>query len=92
MRMNRTERLIDLVLEFQKRGVCSAESLAEKFNMNVRTIYRDIDVLREAGIPVVGMPGTGYKLPDDFIPIRAGILRNDAAEYPAWLQNINKRR
>ncbi|MBX3083678.1 MAG: HTH domain-containing protein [Anaerolineae bacterium] len=90
--MNRTERLIDLVLEFQTHGVCSAESLAEKFNMNVRTIYRDIEVLRDAGISVVGMPGTGYKLPADFVPIPADILTNVNLEPPAWLQAINQRR
>jgi predicted DNA-binding transcriptional regulator YafY len=88
--MNRTERLIKLVLEFQKRGVCSAESLAEQFNLNVRTIYRDIDVLRQVGIALVGMPGTGYKLPADFVPIPANILRDETLERPTWLQHIEK--
>lgn len=92
MRLNRTQRLINLLLEFQKRGICSAESLAETFNLNVRTIYRDIDVLRDAGIAVVGMPGTGYKLPDGFAPIPRDILTNPMLERPAWLEYINKRR
>jgi predicted DNA-binding transcriptional regulator YafY len=92
MRLNRTERLINLLLEFQKRSICSAESLAETFHMNVRTIYRDIEVLRDVGIAIVGLPGTGYKLPADFVPISADILTNPTLERPAWLQAINQRR
>ena len=51
---------------------------------------RHIEVLRQAGISLVGMPGTGYKLPPDFVPIPATILKDETLERPAWLKSIDK--
>lgn len=42
----------------------TAEVLAERFGVSVRTIYRDIAALRRQGVPVVGEPGVGYHLGD----------------------------
>lgn len=40
----------------------TAEALAERFDVSMRTIYRDIAALRRQGVPVVGEPGVGYHL------------------------------
>jgi predicted DNA-binding transcriptional regulator YafY len=60
--MNRTDRLLAIVLELQARGKQRAEDLAETFETSKRTIYRDIQALCEAGVPVVAIPGQGYAL------------------------------
>jgi predicted DNA-binding transcriptional regulator YafY len=39
-----------------------AEDVAQQFSVSVRTVYRDIAALSEAGFPIVGTPGDGYVL------------------------------
>lgn len=67
--MNRTDRLLAIVLELQAHGVRRAEDLAAIFEISKRTVYRDIQALCEAGVPVVAEPGRGYSLePGYFLP------------------------
>ena len=60
--MNRTDRLLAIVLELQARGRQRAEDLAAIFETSKRTIYRDMLALGEAGVPLVSIPGQGYSL------------------------------
>ncbi|MGC4074721.1 MAG: YafY family protein [Nibricoccus sp.] len=60
--MNRTDRLVAMVMYMQGRRVVRAEELARHFEVTVRTIYRDISALGEAGVPVTGEAGVGYTL------------------------------
>ncbi|MCD1261320.1 YafY family transcriptional regulator [Paenibacillus athensensis] len=64
--MNRTDRLLAIVLELQSRKRMRAEDLAALFETSVRTIYRDMQALSETGVPVVGSPGQGYSLMDGY--------------------------
>jgi len=57
--MNRTDRLLAIVLELQARGSVRAEDLARAFEVSKRTIYRDITALCEARVPIVALPGRG---------------------------------
>lgn len=70
--MNRTDRLLAIVLELQARGKCRAADLADAFEVSKRTIYRDVQALCEAGVPVVSEPGTGYSLIEGYFlpPLR----------------------
>lgn len=60
--MNRVDRLVAIALRLQSRRVVRAEDLAAHFEISVRTIYRDLAALGEAGIPIVGEAGVGYSL------------------------------
>lgn len=64
----RASRLLSILILLQLRGRLTAEDLAEEFEVSVRTIYRDIDALSAAGIPVYGDagPGGGFQLLDGF--------------------------
>ena len=64
--MNRTDRLLGIVLELQRREHCRAEDLAQTFEVSVRTIYRDIQALNEAGVPIVSAPNWGYSLMEGY--------------------------
>jgi predicted DNA-binding transcriptional regulator YafY len=70
--MNRTDRLLAIVLELQARGRRRAEDLAATFEVGKRTNYRDIQALGEAGVPIVATPGQGYALLEGYFlpPLR----------------------
>lgn len=81
--MKRTERLFALAehLRGRRTGV-TAESLAERFGVTVRTMYRDLDALRSASLPLVADRGRGggyaldrsYTLPPVNFTVREAAL------------------
>jgi Predicted transcriptional regulator len=60
--MNRTDRLVAIVLHLQGRRLVRAEDLARRFEISLRTVYRDMAALAEAGVPIAGEAGVGYSL------------------------------
>src|SRR6266513_507356 len=60
--MNRVDRLMAMVVRLQSRRVVRAEDIAAHFEISVRTVYRDIAALGEAGIPIMAEAGVGYSL------------------------------
>ncbi len=40
--------------------------IAERFNISLRTVYRDVKTLEEAGIPIIGEAGVGYSIMDGY--------------------------
>lgn len=64
--MNRTDRMLAIVLELQAHGRRRAEDLAATFETSKRTIYRDLQALSEAGVPLVAIPGLGYSLMEGY--------------------------
>ncbi|GAB3743602.1 HTH domain-containing protein [Spirosoma lituiforme] len=58
----RIVRLTSILIQLQSRRIVKATLLAEKFGVSVRTIYRDIRTLEQAGVPVVTEEGKGYSL------------------------------
>lgn len=64
----RADRLLSLLMLLQTRGRMTAQELSEELEVSERTIYRDIDALDEAGIPVYTErgPGGGCSLVDSY--------------------------
>jgi predicted DNA-binding transcriptional regulator YafY len=64
----RASRLMSILLLLQNRGRLTAEQLAAHFEVSVRTIYRDIDQLSAAEVPVYADrgPGGGFQLLDGY--------------------------
>lgn len=66
--MLKIERLVAITLLLQARGKMTAERLSDILSVSTRTIYRDMDALSLAHVPIsmdYG-PGGGYYLPDDY--------------------------
>ncbi len=62
--MNKTDRLMAIILLLRSRSQMRAEELARTFEVTERTIYRDIQSLMLAGIPIISLPGPngGYSI------------------------------
>jgi predicted DNA-binding transcriptional regulator YafY len=76
--MNRTDRLLAIVLELQAKGQIRAEDLATTFETSKRTIYRDVQALCESGVPVIAIPGQGYSLVEGFFLPPVSFTRDEA--------------
>ena len=67
--MNRTDRLLAMVLELREREWTRGAALAGRYEVSLRTIYRDMLALSEAGVPIISAAGRGYQLmPGYFLP------------------------
>jgi predicted DNA-binding transcriptional regulator YafY len=64
--MSQLSRLISILTLLKSQRLLTATALAEKFDVSVRTIYRDIRKLEEAGIPIVTIEGKGYSLMEGY--------------------------
>ena len=62
----RLSRLTAILTQLQAKRLITAKMLADKFGVNIRTIYRDIRALEDAGVPIVVEEGKGYKLMEDY--------------------------
>lgn len=64
--LNKMDRMLAIILKLQGKGMARAEDLAATFETSVRTIYRDVQALSEAGVPLIGTPGQGYSLMEGY--------------------------
>lgn len=64
--MNRFDRITAILIQLQSKRVVKAQDLADRFGISLRTVYRDIRSLEEAGVPLYGEAGIGYSLVDGY--------------------------
>ncbi len=83
-------RLFKIIYYLLDKGSATARELAERFEVSVRTIYRDIDVLSGAGIPVYTETGRngGIHLLSDFILDKTIISAQEKQEILSSLQGL----
>jgi len=60
--MNRIDRLLTIIIHLQSKQYVKAYEIAERFDISIRTVYRDLRALGEAGVPIGMDPGNGYFL------------------------------
>lgn len=58
--MRRTDRLFDIIQILRDGNLHRAQDIADRLEVSVRTIYRDMDTLVASGVPVQGERGVGY--------------------------------
>jgi len=66
MEKPRITRLTKILTQLQAKRMLTARELATKYNVSVRTIYRDIRTLEDSGIPIVIIEGKGYSLQEGY--------------------------
>ncbi len=64
--MNRLNRLTSILIQLQGKRLTTAAEIAKRFEVSNRTIYRDIQTLRLAGVPIGEDEGKGYFLADGY--------------------------
>ncbi|MFN8357032.1 MAG: YafY family protein [Spirosomataceae bacterium] len=64
--MNRIDRLTAILVQLQSKRVVKAQEIAERFEISLRTVYRDVRALEEAGVPIIGEAGIGYSIMDGY--------------------------
>ena len=64
--IKRLSRLTAILTQLQTKRILTATELAARFSVSVRTIYRDIRALEQAGIPVVTEEGKGYSVMEHY--------------------------
>ncbi|MCF0055594.1 YafY family protein [Dyadobacter sp. CY356] len=57
--MNRFDRITAILIQLQSRKIVKAQDLADRFEISLRTVYRDMNTLAEAGVPIIGEAGIG---------------------------------
>ena len=89
MKDNRLFRILYYILEKEK---VTANELADKFEVSVRTIYRDIDSISSVGVPIFTTQGKGggIKIDNEFILNKSLFDKNEKEQIIAALQGLEK--
>lgn len=76
----RASRIVSLLLLLQARGLLTAAELAAELGVSVRTVYRDVEALHAAGVPLYGSAGHagGYRLVDGYRTRLTGLTAQEA--------------
>ena len=64
--MNRLTRITATLIQLQSSRIITAKEIADRFGISLRTVYRDIRTLEEAGVPICSENGVGYFIADGY--------------------------
>lgn len=64
--MNRLTRITAILIQLQSKRIVTAKEIAERFEISLRTVYRDIKTLQDAGVPIGSENGVGYFIVDGY--------------------------
>ncbi len=85
-------RMLSIIYILMNKGTVTAGELAERFEVSVRTIYRDVETLSMAGIPVYAKKGKngGISLTEQFVLDKMLVSRREQQEILAALASLRE--
>lgn len=88
--MNRIDRISAILIQLQSRRTVKASDISERFSISLRTVYRDIKCLEEAGVPIIGEAGVGYSLVEGYRLPPVMFTREEAAAFLTAEKMVDK--
>lgn len=64
--MNKFDRVVSILILLQTKRIVKAQELADRFEVSLRTIYRDLRTLEHAGVPIHAEAGIGYSIVEGY--------------------------
>ncbi len=64
--VKRFDRIVAILIQLQSKRIVKAQDLADRFEVSLRTIYRDIRTLESSGVPIVSEAGVGYSIMEGY--------------------------
>ncbi len=81
--LKRFDRIVAIHIQLQSRRIVKAQDLADRFEVSLRTIYRDIRTLENSGVPIASEAGTGYSIMDGYRLPPIMFTREEAGSFVA---------
>ena len=81
--LNRFDRIVAILIQLQSKRIIKAQELADRFQVSLRTIYRDIRTLETSGVPIVSEAGVGYSIVDGYRLPPVMFTREEAGSFVA---------
>ncbi len=79
----RFDRIVAILIQLQSKRIVKAQELADRFEVSLRTIYRDIRSLEASGVPIYSEAGIGYSLVDGYRLPPVMFTREEASSFIA---------
>ena len=79
----RFDRIVAILIQLQSKKIVKAQELAGRFDVSLRTIYRDIRTLEASGVPIYSEAGIGYSLMEGYRLPPVMFSREEASSFIA---------
>ena len=81
--VKRFDRIVAILIQLQSKRIVKAQELSDRFEVSLRTIYRDIRTLEAAGVPIVSEAGIGYSIMEGYRLPPVMFTREEAGSFVA---------
>lgn len=92
--VKRFDRIVAILIQLQSKRIVKAQELSDRFDVSLRTIYRDIRTLEAAGVPIVSEAGIGYSIMEGYRLPPVMFTKEEAGSFVAaekLMQNFTDR-
>ena len=81
--IKRFDRIVAILIQLQSKRIVKAQELADRFEVSLRTIYRDIRTLEASGVPISAEAGVGYSIMEGYRLPPVMFTREEAGSFVA---------
>ncbi len=81
--VKRFDRIVAILVQLQSKRIVKAQELSDRFQVSLRTIYRDVKTLEASGVPIVSEAGVGYSIMEGYRLPPVMFTREEAGSFVA---------